>query len=41
MFDIANERVNTRQVNSSTYYDKKIKNEKITSRNTCHVFIKK
>ena len=29
IFDIDNERVNTRQVNSSAYYDKKIKDEKL------------
>ena len=29
MFDITNKRVNTLHVNSSTCYDKKIKNEKL------------
>ena len=39
IFDIDNERVNTRQVNSSAYYDKKIKDEKLLVDMLIYIYI--
>ena len=39
MFDFANERVNTRQVNSSTYSDKKIKDVKLKVETLVYIYL--
>ena len=39
MFDVANERVNIRQVNSSTYYDKIIKDEKLQVETLVYIYL--
>ena len=39
MLDIANERVNTRQVNSSTYSDKKIKDVKLKVETLVYIYL--
>ena len=39
IFDIDNERVNTRQLNSSAYYDKKIKDEKLLVDMLIYIYI--
>ena len=39
MFNIANESVNTRHVNSNTYNDKKIKDEKLQVETLAYVYL--
>ena len=39
IFDIDNERVKYRQVNSSAYYDKKIKDEKLLVEMLIYIYI--
>ena len=39
IFDIDNERVNTHQVNSSAYYDKKIKDEKLLVEMLVYIYL--
>ena len=39
LFDFANERVNTRQVNSSTYSDKKIKDVKLKVETLVYIYL--